>query len=363
MKAAVLNRISGGFEIEDVEIDAPRGREVLVAVRAAGLCHSDLHLAQSDYGIPLPAVLGHELAGVVEGIGPDVSEFAVGDHVVGSLIQFCGHCFPCIVGNTWQCDHPEKTLRATGPHSRLNARGHAVTQVFGMGAFAEQSLVHENQLVRIPKDVPFAQASVLGCGTVTGIGAVFNTARVRPGETVAVVGVGGVGLNVVAGARLAGAKRIIAVDNQPKKEALARSFGATDFVDARQCDSVDAVISATSGGVDHTFEAIGLKQTMQQAVRMTRKGGAMYVIGLPKPGTELSVEVHPELIRRQITIRGVFMGSTNIKHDIPMYAEFYRQGRLDLDRLISREINLREINDAYRALESGELARSVITSF
>jgi S-(hydroxymethyl)glutathione dehydrogenase/alcohol dehydrogenase len=232
-----------------------------------------------------------------------------------------------------------------------------------MGAFAERSLVHENQLVKIPDDVPFAQASLLGCGTITGIGAVFNTAGVRPGEAVAVIGTGGVGLNVVVGARLAGAGRIIAIDAQGKKEALARSFGATDFINASETDGVEAVLSISAEGVDHAFEAIGLKQTMEQAVRMTRKGGAMYVIGLPKPGTELSVEVHPELIRRQVSIKGVFMGSTNIKHDIPMYAEFYRQGRLDLDRLVSREINIHEINDAYRALESGELARSVITSF
>ncbi|WP_028219429.1 Zn-dependent alcohol dehydrogenase [Paraburkholderia oxyphila] len=363
MKAAVLNRISGGFQIEEVEIDDPIGREVLVSVRAAGLCHSDLHLAQSDYGIPLPAVLGHELAGIVEKVGSEVTEFKVGDHVVGTLVQFCGHCSPCLVGHTWQCDHPEKTLRAPGERGRLARSSHELTQVFGVGAFAEYSLVHENQLVKIPVDVPFAQASVLGCGTITGVGAVFNTAGVRPGETVAVIGAGGVGLNVIAGASLAGAGRIIAIDAQAKKEALARDFGATDFVNASKVDAVDAVLAASPAGVDHAFEAIGLKQTLQQAVQMVRKGGAMYVIGLPKPGTELAVEVHPDLIRRQVTIKGVYMGSTNIKHDIPMYAEFYRQGRLDLDRLVSRQISIYEINDAYRALESGEFARSVITSF
>jgi S-(hydroxymethyl)glutathione dehydrogenase/alcohol dehydrogenase len=363
MKAAVLNRISGGFQIEDVQIDEPIGREVLVSVKAAGLCHSDLHLAQADYGIPLPAVLGHELAGVVEKVGPDVTEFKVGDHVVGTLVQFCGHCSPCLVGHTWQCDQPEKTLRAPGERGRLARASHALTQVFGMGAFAEYSLVHENQLVKVPADVPFAQASLLGCGTITGAGAVFNTAGVRPGETVAVIGAGGVGLNVIAGASLVGAGRIIAIDAQAKKEALAREFGATDFVNASEVDVVDAVLGASGGGVDHAFEAIGLKQTLQQAVQMVRKGGAIYVIGLPKPGTELAVEVHPDLIRRQVTIKGVYMGSTNIKRDIPMYAEFYRQGRFNLDRLVSRQISIYEINDAYRALEGGELARSVITSF
>jgi S-(hydroxymethyl)glutathione dehydrogenase / alcohol dehydrogenase len=363
MKSAVLNRIGEQFVVEDITIDAPKGREVLVAVKAAGLCHSDLHLSESDFGIPLPAVLGHELAGIVKQIGPDVREFAVGDHVVGTLVQFCGHCLQCLGGHTWRCDIPEETLRAVDEKSRLTRNEKSVTQVFGTAAFAELALVHENQLAKISSEVPFAQASLLGCGTITGAGAAINTARVRAGDTVAVIGVGGVGLNVISGARLVGASRIIALDMQPKKETLARKFGATDFVDVNKVDAVDAVRALTGSGVDHVFEVIGLKRTVEQAIKMVRKGGGVYVIGLPKPGSTISVEVHADLIRRQVTLSGVYMGSTNIKHDIPMYADLYLQGRLNLDDLVSREINISEINDAYRELKSGEIARSVITSF
>jgi S-(hydroxymethyl)glutathione dehydrogenase/alcohol dehydrogenase len=363
MKAAVLNAVAGGFEIEDVQLGEPRASEVLVEVRAAGLCHSDLHLAENDYGIPLPAVLGHELAGVVLSVGPDVKDFSVGDHVVGSLVQYCGHCMHCVGGSTWLCDSHEETLRTTDQAPRLLRANRPLTQVFGLSAFAERALVHSHQLARVPTDMPFAVASLLGCGVITGVGAAINTAGVRPGESVAVIGIGGVGLNVVSGALLAGAARIIAIDTQPEKEVLAKQFGATDFVDAGRGDAVEAVNALVQGGVDHVFEVVGLRSTLKQAIKMTRKGGGMYVIGLPKPGTTLDVEVHADLIRRQVTIKGVYMGSTNIKRDIPMYAELYRQGRIRLDELVSREINIRDINAAYNELKSGRIARSVITSF
>ena len=307
MKAAILNNLDGTFQIEEIEIDVPRGREVLVEVKASGLCHSDLHFAEQDFGVPLPAVLGHELAGVVLAVGPEVREFSVGDHVVGSLIQFCGHCRACIGGRTYQCTRPEETLRDDPNHMhRLTRDGEGVAQGFGTGAFAERALVHENQLALVPKELPFAQASLLGCGTITGAGAAINTASVRPGDTVAVIGIGGVGLNVISGAKLAGASRIIAIDMQPKKADLARKFGATDFIDASAGDTVNAV---------------------------------------------------------QVDLRGVYMGSSNIKHDIPMYAHLYLQGKINLDDLISREINLSDINEAYKELKGGSIARSVITSF
>lgn len=363
MKAAVLKSIAGGFEIEDVQIGEPRGYEVLVEVRASGLCHSDLHLAESDYGIPLPAVLGHELAGVVMGVGSEVKDFAIGDHVVGSLVQYCGHCAHCVGGSTWICDSPQETLRDQDQAPRLARKSGPLTQVFGLSAFAERALVHSHQLARVPKDMPFAVASLLGCGVITGVGAAINTARVRPGDTVAVIGIGGVGLNVLSGALLAGAARIVAIDAQAAKQSLAHQFGATDFLDASRVDAADALNALVPGGVDHVFEVVGLPATLTQAVRMTRKGGGMHVIGLPKPGTTLNVDVHADLIRRQISIKGVYMGSTNIKRDIPMYADLYRQGRIRLDELVSREINIRDINSAYDELRSGKIARSVITSF
>lgn len=363
MKAAVLNAINSKFEIEEIQIDQPRGREVLVQVKASGLCHSDLHMAENDFGVPLPAVFGHELAGIVTGIGPDVREFKLGDHVVASLIQYCGHCEACLDGRTYQCAHPQETSRGAGDPPRLSRQGQRLTPVFGTSAFAEYSLVHENQLAKVPDELPFPQASTLGCGCVTGAGAAINTAGVKPGDTVAVIGVGGVGLNVISGARLAGAARIIAIDTQPAKEALARKFGATDFIDAGQGEVVAAVHGLTPLGVDHAFEVIGLASTSQQAIKMARLGGGAYLIGLHKAGTSIQVDVMGDLIDRQVIVRGVYMGSSNIKHDIPMYAQLYLQGRFNLDDLISREISLSEINDAYQELKSGAIARSVITSF
>lgn len=363
MKAAVLNKISETFVIEDIQIDKPKGREVLVEVKASGLCHSDLHMAENDFGVPLPVVFGHEFAGIVKEIGPDVREFKPGDHVVGSLVQYCGHCEACLAGRTYQCLRPDETLRTRDESQRLTRDGQPVTQMFGTGAFAEFALVHENQLARVPDELPFPQASILGCGCITGAGAALNTAAVKAGDTVAVIGVGGVGLNVISGARLAGAGRIIAVDMQPAKEELARKFGATDFINAGEGDAVEVVRALTGGGVDHAFEVIGIKSTSEQSIKMARKGGGAYLIGVHKPNSPINVDVLMDLITNQVSVKGVYMGSANIKHDIPMYANLYLQGRFNLDDLISREINISEINDAYQELKTGAIARSVITSF
>lgn len=363
MKAAVLNAIGDNFVVEAVDIDDPQGQEVLVEVKASGLCHSDLHLAEVDFGVPLPVVMGHEIAGIVKTIGPAVREFAVGDHVVGSLVQFCGHCAACIGGHTYRCVHPEETLRGAGGGSRLSRAGAPVTQLFGTGGFAELALIHEHQLARVPRELPFPQASLLGCGTITGAGAAINTAGMRPGDTAAVIGIGGVGLNVIQGAALAGAIRIVAIDRQAKKAELARKFGATDFIDASQDDSIDALRTLVPGGVDHVFEVVGTKQTAEQAIKMARKGGAAYMIGVHAPGKTIEVNVLADLFRNQVTVKGVYMGSSNIKRDIPMYAQLYLDGKLNLDDLISREIDLSEINQAYEELKQGAIARSVITSF
>ncbi|MHC8378413.1 Zn-dependent alcohol dehydrogenase [Pseudomonas sp. MDT1-16] len=363
MKAAVVNETGKGFDIQEVEIASPIGREVLVQVKASGLCHSDLHLATHNYGIPLPAVFGHELAGVVLEVGSDVREFEVGDHVVACLIQYCGHCKSCLAGRTYQCQNPNETLRDSSQAPRLTCDGKPVTPGFGTAAFAERALVHENQLAKVPDELPFPQACLLGCGTVTGAGAVINTAGVRPGDTVAVIGVGGVGLNAIAAAKLAGATRIIAIDLQPSKLELAKQFGATDVVDSSKEEPVAKVIELTGGGVDHAFEVVGLQITSEQAVRMTRVGGDAYLIGVHKPGSKIELMVTEELIGPQRRLQGVFMGSSNIKHDIPMYAQMYLQGKLNLDDLVSKQINLSQINEAYAELQGGMIARSVITSF
>lgn len=362
MKAAVLNEFDGKFDVEEIEIDRPKGREVLVQVKACGLCHSDLHLAEANFGTPLPAVLGHEVAGIVKEIGPDVSDFKVGDHVVGSLIQSCGHCNSCRAGRTYQCELPNETLRSADDGQRLTRNGMPVTTGWGTAGFAEFTLVHENQLVQVPDEIPFAQASLLGCSVITGAGAVINTANLRPGDGVAIIGVGGVGLNAIAGARLAGAEKIIAIDLAPEKEELAIRFGATHFLKAGEGDIIATVRELSGGGVNHAFEVIGLVPTSQQAVQMVRNGGGAYLIGLHRPGVEMAVQAL-DLIVRQVELHGVFMGSSNIRHDVPMFAELYLQGRLNLDDLISREINISEINEAYEDLKHGAVARSVITSF
>ena len=227
MKALVVNGLGRSFDLEDVDVASPIGREVLIEVQASGLCHTDLLFAANNI-TPFPAVFGHEVSGVVAQIGPDVTQFRVGDHVVGSLIQSCGSCARCQSGRSFQCLHPEATLRRPGDAPRLSCRGAPVFQGMGLGGFAERALVHENQLALVPKDMPFAQAALLGCGVVTGAGAVLNTASVQPGDTVIIFGAGGVGLNAVSGARIACASRIVVIDLQPKRLEAAVQFGATD---------------------------------------------------------------------------------------------------------------------------------------
>jgi Zn-dependent alcohol dehydrogenase len=240
MKALVLNALGRGFDLEDVDIAAPVGHEVLVHVQASGLCHTDLLFATHDI-VPTPSVLGHEVAGVVAEIGPDVGQIRTGDHVVGSLAQSCGACARCLSGRSFQCQHPESTLRRPNDAPRLSRNGVGLFQGFGLGGFAERALVHENQLAVVPKEIPFAQAALLGCGVVTGAGSVLNTANVSAGESVVIFGAGGVGLNAVSGARIAGASRIVVIDIQEKRLDAARRFGATDVIDSTKSKPVEAV--------------------------------------------------------------------------------------------------------------------------
>lgn len=365
MKAAVVRELGGGFHVEELRIAEPIGREVLVDVRASGLCHSDLHIANNDFGMPLPMLLGHELAGVVVAVGPEVTEFECGQHVVGSLIQFCGHCQSCLSGHTYQCRNAAELMRGPEEEPRLtDSAGVSVFPAFGLGSFGEHVLVHENQLVAVPESIPFPQACVLGCATITGAGAAIHAAEVQVGDTVAVIGVGGVGLNVISGARIAGAKRIIAVDLSDEKLRLAEKFGATDVVNANANDPIESVMAVTNGiGVDHAFEVIGFPATTSQAIKMARVGGQVLLIGLHRPGAETAISLLDDVITPQRVIKGVFMGSTNMKRDIPMYAELYLQGRLNLDDLIAREITAEQINEAYEDLKGGTIARAVVTSW
>src|SRR5579863_2497705 len=231
MKALVLNAVGHGFDFEDVEIASPSGREVLVDLQASGLCHTDLLFASHDI-VPTPSVLGHEVAGIVASVGPDVTQIRVGDHVVGSLAQACGGCARCLSGRSFQCRHPDATLRRPTDAPRLSRNGKGLFQGFGLGDFAERALVHENQLAVVPKELPFAQAALLGCGVVTGAGSVLNTANVSAGETVVIFGAGGVGLNAISDARIAGALKIVVIDTQAKRLDEPRRFGATDVIDS-----------------------------------------------------------------------------------------------------------------------------------
>ncbi|RAN78169.1 alcohol dehydrogenase [Bacillus sp. SRB_336] len=363
MKAAVVTEVNGTFEVRDIAIDNPAPQEVLIDVRASGLCHSDLHVASHDVGFPLPAVLGHEVAGVVAAVGSEVAHVAVGDHVVTSPVHSCGACIGCRTGRPYQCRVPSHTSRAPASAPRLSLDGTALTPFLGVGGFAEQVLAHRNIVVPVPREIPFDRAALLGCGVVTGAGAAINTARIRPGDTVAVIGAGGVGLNVIQGARLAGAARIIAIDIQPAKLDLAAVFGATDVVNGGAADAVAEVLALTGGGVTHAFEVIGLKPTTEQAVAMLETGGTAYLIGVHRPGATVEVTPFGDLMGKQKGIRGVAMGSSNIAVDIPLYANLYLQGRFKLDELVSAHISLDQIDAGYQSLRSGAVARSVITSF
>lgn len=363
MKAAVVSEVKGAFEVLEITIDNPAPQEVLIDVRASGLCHSDLHVASNDVGFPMPAVLGHEVAGIVVAVGSEVTQVSVGDHVVTSPVHSCGTCIGCRTGRPYQCRVPSHTSRAPGSKPRLSLDGTALTQFIGVGGFAEQVLVHQNTVVPVPREIPFDRAALLGCGVVTGAGAAINTARIRPGDTVAVIGAGGVGLNVIQGARLAGAARIIAIDLSPAKLELATVFGATDVINGADADSVAEVLKVTGGGVTHSFEVIGLKPTSEQAVAMLEVGGTAYLIGVHQPGSAINVTPFGDLMGKQKGIRGVAMGSSNIAVDIPMYANLYLQGRFKLDELVSAHISLDQIEEGYKSLRSGAVARNVITSF
>src|SRR3984957_15654158 len=361
MKALVLNALGRGLDFEDVDIAAPVRREVLIDVRASGLCHTDLLFATHNF-VPTPAVLGREVAGVVAAVGPDVAQLRVGDHVVGSLAQSCGACARCLSGRPFQCLHPESTLRRPSDPPRLSRNGVALFQGFGLGGFAERALIHENQLAIIPKEMPFAQAALLGCGVVTGAGSVLNTANVSAGDSVVIFGAGGVGLNAVSGARIAGASSIVVIDVQAKRLGEAKRFGATDVIDSTKTKPVEAVRDLLPGGADHVFDFVGQKSGAEQGLAMLGVGGGLYLVGVARPDVEIGVNIF-NAIGGQKHVQGVNFGSTNAKRDIPMYAELYLQGRMNLDDLVSKRIALREVNDGYAALKDGSLTRVVVTSF
>ncbi|HUZ12472.1 MAG TPA: Zn-dependent alcohol dehydrogenase [Caulobacteraceae bacterium] len=359
MKAAVLREVGKPLAIEELQIRNPGPHEVLIRTVAAGVCHSDLHFVEGSYAFPMPVVLGHESAGVVEAVGGEVRTVAPGDHVITCLSVFCGHCEDCLTGHMSLCRNPEVRPGPGAGPPRLEGATGPVNQFASLSSFAEQMLIHEHACVAIRKDMPLDRAALIGCGVMTGVGAVIHTAQVKPGESVAVIGCGGVGLSAINGAAIAGAARIIAIDAVASKANLARHFGATDFVDASVGDPVAQVMQLTGGGVHHSFEAIGLARTAEQAFEMLRRGGTANVIGMIPVGQTLSLMGAAFLGEKRI--QGCSMGSNRFPVDMPRLVDFYLDGRLKLDEMISRRIRLEDVNAAFAEMKTGQIARSVIT--
>jgi S-(hydroxymethyl)glutathione dehydrogenase/alcohol dehydrogenase len=357
MKAAVLHEVNQPLAIEEVQLAKPKRREVLLRTAFAGLCHSDLHFMEGLYPFPLPVVLGHEAAAVVEAVGADVTYVKPGDHVITCLSVFCGECSQCVTGHTNLCENTEVKL-LPGAARRLKLNNKVLNQAFNLSAFAEQMLVHEHAIVKIREDIPLDRAALVGCGVMTGVGAVFHAAKVEPGATVVVIGCGGIGLSAVNGAALAGAERIIAIDTVASKLELAKKMGATDTINASNADPVEMVKEMTGGGVPYSFEAIGTKKTAEQSFAMLRPGGVATIIGMIPFGVK--IELHGADFLRDRKIQGTSMGGNHFRVDMPRLLELWRQGRLKLDHLISGRIKLEGINDGFAKLKSGAPVRQLI---
>lgn len=359
IKAAVLNEVPGELVLETLELDDPLPDEVLIDVSFSGLCRSDLHEIEGVWPATCPTVLGHEASGVVRKVGERVSAFQPGDHVVTCLSMYCGECRFCLAGRLTLCLN-RGLLRQRPRPVLVNEEGKSVHPTAGLGAFAEAMVVHQHSVVRIPTTMSLASASVLGCAVTTGLGAVFRSAAVRPGETVAVVGCGGVGIAVIQGAIIAGAARIIAVDRNPLRLEDARKFGATDVVDASRVDAVEAVKELTDGGVDYSFEAIGLATTVEQAFAMLGPAGTATVLGLVPDDQPIRLKAS-ELFVFEKRLQGSLMGSNQFPTDIPRFIQFYEQGRLRLDDMRSMEVDLASLQHGFEMMQQGGLTRIVAT--
>lgn len=356
VKAAVMREVGVAPRIEDVELAPPGPGMVAVSLAATGVCHSDLSLLEGTIPQQTPAVMGHEGAGVVTALGPDVTSVGVGDHVVLSWIAPCRRCSFCLGGQVELCEHGIDHHFAS-PYGTAN--GDPVVCAFGTGTFAEETVVPEAAAIRIDPTFPLDLAALIGCAVVTGVGAVVNVARVSPGDTVAVVGCGGIGLAAIQGARLAGAARIVAIDRVPVKLELARANGATDTA-AADDDPVAAVQALTGGrGVDHAIEAVGSSRTIAVAYAMARRGGAVTVVGagaFDDPWSLAAMNVMVDAKR----VQGCVFGGTDPARDIPRVVALAQRGALDLEQLVSRRISLDGVNEAFEAMAVGETARSLV---
>jgi len=360
MHNAVRIHEVGGPDVlrfEEVDVGDPGPEQLRIRQHAAGVNFIDVYHRTGLYPQPLPFIPGQEGAGVVEAVGDQVVDLKPGDHVISCVSGFCGACKWCLTGRAFLCDKVGLSRSPEAP-PRLTRDGDLVWPFMDLASFAEQLLVHEHLLVKVHPDMPLDKAALIGCGVTTGVGAVINTAGVRPGDTVAVIGCGGIGLNAIQAAAICGASRVIAVDRVASKLELARTFGATDTVDASATDAVAAVVELTAGGVDHAIEAIGLKSTAEQAFLMVGKGGTATIIGMVPMGQVL--EIDPVQLLGGKRLQGSNMGSNRFRVDMPQYVDWYLAGKLKLDELVSGTMPLERINDGFAAFATGEVARQLI---
>jgi alcohol dehydrogenase len=370
IRAAVLRAMglprpyaeSRPLTIEALDLAPPGPGEVLVRIKAAGLCHSDLSVIAGNRPRPVPMALGHEAAGIVEACGAGIGDLVPGDHVVMVFVPSCGHCLPCAEGRPALCE-PGAAANGAGTllsgARRLGRDGETVHHHLGVSGFAEHAVVSRRSLVKIDQALPFDEAALFGCAVLTGVGAVVNTAKAPPGSTIAVVGLGGVGLNALLGAALAGARRIVAVDVLDDKLALARELGATDAFNAGDPDCVRAIRAATGGGVDYAFEMAGSVKAMDLAYRITRRGGETVSAGLSHPDHQFALQ-HVNLVAEERTVKGSYIGSCVPMRDMPRYIQLYQQGKLPIDRLLSQRVTLDGLNAAFDRLAEGHAVRQVL---
>jgi S-(hydroxymethyl)glutathione dehydrogenase/alcohol dehydrogenase len=353
VKAAVLYEINKPLVIEEIDIDEPGPGHVMVKTVSSGVCHSDLHQIEGTLPIDLPVVLGHEAAGIVERVGEGVTYVQPGDHVVMNFIPFCGACRYC------QSGRPVLCREGGGAANHLHKGDQHINVFIFVASFAEHMVAPESGVVKIRKDTPLDKLGIMGCAVATGVGAVLNTARVEAGSSVAVIGMGGVGLNVVQGAALAAAGCIIAIDVLDRKLEMAGQFGATNFVNAAKEDAVEAVRALTGGGADYAFEVVGRPEAVSQAFDMVHAGGEAVMVGLSPFGSKTSIETRG--LMNEKVLKGCCYGSIRPRIDIPRLVDLYMAGRLKLDELVTRTYPLEGINDAFAAMKAGEVARSIIT--
>lgn len=357
-RAAVLNAVDEPLELTDIQVDDPEPQEVRVAVTNVGLCHSDLHYMTGTVPTNLPVVVGHEVAGIVEAVGADVTSLRPGDRVVGALTTSCGRCVNCEAGRSTQCLRLDE-IRVRPRPAFQTVDGRPIERLGAVGAFSQHVLMRENALVRLPDDVPLHVGCLLACCVITGVGAVFRGAQVRPGSTVAVIGCGGVGSAIIQGARLAGASAIVAVDLDDDRLKAALDYGATHVINGGDGDPAAELRLQLGDGVDYAFEAVGSARTAEAALALLRPTGTACLVGIAPAGTEISVPAMDFFFQEKRLI-GSYMGSGQAREDIAQLARLYQQGRLLLDEMVTRVVPFAEINEGFEQMKSGDVTRIVV---